>query len=249
MQCSPRPAFLRSFWETAFDLESHLAEFLDLEPSRLTQQLQERRYAVAEVSHHFDWASVVDFYRDHVGSAYLFELAAWHLCSQDYIGTTLCLVADHARGTVLDFGGGIGTHAIAAALCPQVERVVYSDINPVNRAFVQLRLQRLGLEHKVECHGAIGLMDTFDTILCFDVIEHLPDPSQQILDFHKQLSPEGRLILNWYFHKGFNNELPTHMDDPEVIETFFHTLQFNFLEIFHPHLITTRCYRKLLHSS
>lgn len=247
MQFSPRPDFLHAFWEHAFDLESHLAEFLDLDPATLATQLQERRYAVAEVSHHFEWELVADFYREHVGSAYLFELAAWHLGSQDYIGTTLCLIADHARGQVLDFGGGIGTHTIATALCPQVEKVVYLDINPVNRAFVQHRLHQLGLEHKVECRSEIDLHTSFDTILCFDVIEHLPDPSHQILNFHKQLTPEGILILNWYFSKGFNNELPTHMDDPEVIAHFFQTLQHNFLEVFHPHLITTRCYRKMLH--
>jgi len=248
MQFSPRPDFLHAFWDNSFDLESHLAEFLDLDPSTLATQLEERRYAVAEVSHHFDWELVADFYRDHVGSAYLFELAAWHLGSQDYIGATLCLIADHARGRVLDFGGGIGTHAIATALCPQVEQVIYLDINPVNRAFVQQRLQHLGLEHKVECRSELEPDEIFDTILCFDVIEHLPDPSHQILDFHKKLTPEGILILNWYFFKGFNNELPTHMDDPAIIDAFFRTLQHNFLEIFHPHLITTRSYRKMLRS-
>ncbi|MEO1211434.1 MAG: class I SAM-dependent methyltransferase [Cyanobacteria bacterium J06638_20] len=249
MSFSPRPDFLSSFWDHAFNLESHLAEFLDLDSATLTTQLEDRRYAVADVYHHFDWDLVADFYRDHVGSAYLFELAAWHLGSQDYIGTTLCLIADHAKGRVLDFGGGIGTHAIAAALCPEVETIVYLDINPVNRAFVQHRLKQLGLEHKVECRGEIEPDATFDTILCFDVIEHLPDPSHQILNFHKQLTADGTLILNWYFFKGFNNELPTHMDDPEIVATFLRTLQHNFLEVFHPYLITTRCYRKMLHSA
>lgn len=249
MHTASPPEFLLPFWDSAFDLERHLADFLQLNPQTLAQQLQERRYAVADVSHHFDWAGVADFYRDQVGSAYLFELAAWHLDSQDYIGSTLRLIADQVKGRVLDFGGGIGTHAIAAALCPSVDQVIYVDINPVNRAFVQHRVEQLGLMEKLLCCSELDRDDSFDTILCFDVIEHMPDPSHQMLEFHKQLQADGKIILNWYFFKGFENELPTHMDDPVVVDAFFRTLQHNFLEVFHPYLITTRCYRKLLHGS
>ena len=35
-----------------------------------------------------------------------------------------------------------------------------------------------------------------------------------------------------------------HIDDSQTVETFFETLQSNFLEVFHPILITTRAYRK-----
>lgn len=65
-----------------------------------------------------------------MGSAYLLDLAAWHLSSTDYIGDTLRLVADQARGLVLDFGGGIGTHTIGAALCPAVEQVIFGISTP-----------------------------------------------------------------------------------------------------------------------
>ena len=244
MQRIPHPDFLQPFWDHAFDLEQHLAEFLDLEPQTLRQRLEERKYAVADVSEHFDWALVSDFYRDHVGSAYLFELSAWHLGSQDYIGNTLDLIADQAHGRVLDFGGGIGTHAIAAALCPHVQEVVYVDINPVNRAFLQHRIEKLGLGSKLRCESELDADQRFDTILCFDVVEHLPDPSHMLLTFHKALQDHGKIILNWYFFKGFNNELPTHLDDPAIVDQFFQTLQYHFLEVFHPYLITTRCYRK-----
>ncbi|MBD2153411.1 class I SAM-dependent methyltransferase [Leptolyngbya sp. FACHB-16] len=249
MYKAPQPKFLQSFWNDAFNLEHHLAEFLQLDPQTLSQQLDERRYAVADVSHHFDWELVADFYEHQVGSAYLFELAAWHLTSRDYIGSTLALIADQAKGHVLDFGGGIGTHAIAAALCPDVEQVTYVDINPINRAFVQTRIRDLGLEKKLHCLSELDLTQSFDTILCFDVIEHLSNPSHQLLEFHKVLQLEGCVILNWCFFKGYNNEYPTHMDDPVVVNTFFQTLQHNFLEVYHPHLITTRCYRKVIHSS
>jgi hypothetical protein len=49
--------------------------------------------------------------------------------------------------------------------------------------------------------------------------------------------------MNWYFFQGFNGEHPFHFDDPQLVERFFLTLQRDFLEVFHPWLITTRTYR------
>ena len=59
------------------------------------------------------------------------------------------------------------------------------------------------------------------------------------------LAPQGKLIINWYFFKGFNQEYPFHIDDTDIVEHFFKTLQHNFLEVFHPYFITSRCYRKM----
>ena len=61
--------------------------------------------------------------------------------------------------------------------------------------------------------------------------------------FLKKLSPHGIALMNWYFYKGKNGEYPFHFDDPSLIENFFSTLQLNYLEIFHPFLITTRAYK------
>lgn len=249
MLTSPNPACFEAYWDSCFDLETHLQLFLQLDRATLQQQLQTRRHLITEIGQHFDWAMVSDFYRNQVGSAYLYDLSAWHLESRDYIDNTLRLIADHARGTVLDFGCGIGTHAIAAALCPQVEQVVCVDLSPVNLAFVSHRASLLGLTQKMVYRDTLQDTDQFDTILCFDVVEHLPDPQAQLLRFHRGLSPDGRLILNWYFFKGFKQEYPFHLDDPQLIAAFFETLQTHFLEVFHPYLITTRCYRKLIAAS
>lgn len=245
MLTSSTPACLEAYWDNCFDLEDHLQHFLHLDRLTLHQEIQSRRHLIAEMGQHFDWEMVSDFYRNQIGSAYLFELSAWHLESRDYIGNTLRLISDHAQGKVLDFGSGIGTHAIAAALCPQVEQVVCVDISPVNLEFVSYRAAQLGLSKKMVFTDKLEDTDRFDTILCFDVLEHLPNPQAQLLQFHRTLSSTGRLILNWYFFKGFKQEYPFHLDDPELVAAFFQTLQTHFLEVFHPYLITTRCYRKL----
>ena len=77
------------------------------------------------------------------------------------------------------------------------------------------------------------------------MLEHLQDPSKQLEIFLEKLSPEGIALMNWYFYKGKNGEYPFHFDDPDMIEKFFTTLQFNFIEVFHPFLITTRAYKPL----
>ena len=51
-------------------------------------------------------------------------------------------------------------------------------------------------------------------------------------------------LFNWYFYKGEKNEYPFHIDDIQIVEQFFRTLQSKFLEVFHPILITTRSYKK-----
>ena len=246
MSTFPIASHLTGYWQDAFNLKQHLHQFLDIDADRLELKFKTAVADLAELGRRdFDWEDASKFYRDRVGEAYLFELATWHLTSTDYIGDTLRLIGDRARGRVLDFGGGIGTHAIASALCPEVTHVVYCDINPINHNFVKYRIHQLGLSSKITCCTELSPTETFDTITCFDVMEHLPEPSQQLLQFHNILKAEGKMITNWYFSKGANQEFPFHLDDPETIDRFFRTLQSNFLEVFHPYFITTRCYQKI----
>jgi SAM-dependent methyltransferase len=176
----------------------------------------------------------------------LLELAAWHLGSADYIADTLRLQQRFARGHVLDFGGGIGSHALAAAALPEVDHVWFVDLNPHNRDFVRARAAALGLDAKLQCFRDLddpALPQHFDTVVCLDVLEHLPDPSGQLERFAARMTAESIALLNWYFFQGFQGEYPFHLDDPVLVEAFFRTLQLRFLEVFHPYLITTRAYR------
>ena len=246
MSSSVAPSFLQPYWQDTFNLKQHLQDFLNLDLETIEQRLALGQQSLKEIGNRdFDWEKASEFYRDRVGQAYLFELGAWHMSNQDYIGGTLTLISDMAAGRVLDFGGGIGTHAIAAALCPQVEQVVYCDLNPINCNFVQSRAAKLGLSDKISCCLEVSPTEIFDAIICLDVVEHLLNPSQQLINFYQMLVPSGKIILNWYFFKGFNQEFPFHLEDPEKINTFFTQLQSNFIEVFHPYLITARCYRKL----
>jgi len=76
-------------------------------------------------------------------------------------------------------------------------------------------------------------------------LEHLADPASQINNFSKFMDSNSIALFNWYFYKGDKNEYPFHIDDIQIVEKFFETLQSNFLEVFHPILITTRAYKKI----
>ncbi len=235
------------FLADGFGLRSQLAAYLQLSEAALEQRLPRSTADLAALHPGaFDPAHAGTFYEDTVGTAHLLELAAWHLGSADYIADTLRLQQRFARGQVLDFGGGIGSHALAAAALPEVEAVWFVDLNPHNRAFVAVRAEALGLATKLRCFRDLedpALPRQFDTIVCLDVLEHLPDPAGQLEIFAGRMSPGAVALFNWYFFKGHQGEYPFHFDDPALVEAFFRTLQCRFLELFHPHLITTRAYR------
>jgi SAM-dependent methyltransferase len=235
------------FLADGFALRPQLAAFLKLSEAELAEWLPSSTADLAALHPGaFDPERAGNFYEEAVGTGHLLELAAWHLGSADYIADTLRLQQRFARGHVLDFGGGIGSHALAAAALPEVEAVWFVDLNPHNRAFVAVRAEALGLATKLRCFRDLedpALPQQFDTIVCLDVLEHLPDPAGQLEAFASRMTPGAVALFNWYFFKGFAGEYPFHFDDPALVERFFRTLQSRFLELFHPYLITTRAYR------
>ena len=238
---------IEAFLADGFDLRAQLAGFLGLSAGDLDRRLPHSTEALA-AAHPGALApeQAEAFYESEVGDGHLYELAAWHLGSADYIADTIKVQAEIAHGQHLDFGGGIGSHALAAAMQPQVEHVWVVELNGRNRDFVAYRAQQLGLAHKITCLRdleAPELPSCFDSLTCLDVLEHLAEPAAQLRLFAQRLERNaGVALLNWYFFKGFNNEYPFHFDDPAMVEEFFRTLQDLYLERFHPHLITARTY-------
>jgi len=237
---------LNDFFKDAFELKTHLIEFLPINESNFNNFLSNAKIELANIHPGDSSVENTAFYEDIVGDKHLADLAAWHLTSKEYIGSTLKLQQNYSKNLVLDFGGGIGTHALANAMSENVEQVFFVDINENNREFVRFRAEKLGLEQKISFYKSVEdtNVKNFDSIVCLDVLEHLDDPALQLEKFYAIMNEGSVSIFNWYFYKGDNNEYPFHVDDERLITKFFETLQTKFIEIFHPMLITTRVYKK-----
>ena len=232
--------------DDAFNLKSHLMDFLSIEEGALDGYLENAKMDLANLHPGKSISEASEFYKEIVGDKHLADLAAWHISSKGYIADTLKLQQRFSRNLVLDFGGGIGTHALANAMSPKVDHVFFVDINQTNRNFVEFRANKLGLRNKLTFCETIQetKISKFDTIVCLDVLEHLSDPAFQLEAFYKIMGPKSFGLFNWYFYKGEKNEYPFHIDDKQIVEKFFNTLQSKFIEVFHPILITARSYKK-----
>lgn len=237
---------IKEFIDDAFDLKSHLMEFLSIDEGALDGFLENAKMDLANLHPGGSLNEAEDFYKEIVGDKHLADLAAWHISSKDYIADTLKLQQRFSTNLVLDFGGGIGTHALANAMSKKVEHVFFVDINKTNRDFVEYRAKKLGLGNKLTFCKTIQetKISRFDTVVCLDVLEHLSDPTFHLNNFHNIMGTNSIGLFNWYFYKGENNEYPFHVDDEQIVEQFFRTLQSKFVEVFHPILITTRSYKK-----
>ena len=222
-------------------------EFFSMKECDLDEFLVNAKMNLANLHPGDSLSDISDFYSEIVGNRHVADLAAWHITSKDYIADTLKLQQRFSRDLVLDFGGGIGTHALANAMSTKVKHVFFVDINETNRNFVEFRAKKLGVDKKLSFCEKIKdtKISKFDTIVCLDVLEHLADPASQIDIFNNFMDYNSIALFNWYFYKGEKNEYPFHIDDGQIIEEFFLKLQSNFLEVFHPILITTRAYKKI----
>ena len=140
---------LKEFIENAFDLKLHLMEFLSINELALDRFLENAKTELANLHPGNTLNDVEDFYKEIVGDKHLADLAAWHISSKDYIADTLKLQQRFSRNLVLDFGGGIGTHALANAMSNEVEHVFFVDINQTNRQFVEYRAKKIGVANKI----------------------------------------------------------------------------------------------------
>ena len=111
------------------------------------------------------------------GSADYYELATTNLSLLRALGP---LYAEHVRGRVLD--AGAGRQAYRALIEPHAERYESLDLDNADHVGDLL---------------AIPLLDgAFDTVVCTQVIQHVPDPGLALREIARVLRPGGRLILS-----------------------------------------------------
>ncbi len=112
--------------------------------------------------------------------------------------------AEFARGRVLDAGCGTGYGSLMLAAESAVTCVVGvdSDGRAIERARRFYAGPRVDFARGDLTAGALATLGCFETIVCLEVLEHLPDPDGLIARLDRCLAPGGRLIVSTPLGKG-----------------------------------------------
>lgn len=102
-----------------------------------------------------------------------------------------------AGDRILEIGAGIGN--ITAFLTPR-DRYIVSDINPHYLRYLHnlalgrpyMEVAKIDLQEEEDFHPYAGQMDT---VVCLNVLEHVPDPDLALRNLFATLAPGGRLLL------------------------------------------------------
>jgi SAM-dependent methyltransferase len=90
---------------------------------------------------------------------------------------------------VLDVGAGIGT--FTALLVEDGREVVAVEPDAVEAAQLRARLTDVTVVQGT----AADVVGEFDSALCFNVLEHVPDDVRALRDVHARLRPDARLVV------------------------------------------------------
>lgn len=101
------------------------------------------------------------------------------------------------KGRLLDVGAGTG--GLTNKLKEEGFDVGACDINPKNFIAKLIKCKKVDLNKKMPYKE-----ESFDVVVCTEVIEHIENPWHLIREFHRIIKPQGILILstpnlhNWY---------------------------------------------------
>src|SRR5690606_7087017 len=134
-----------------------------------------RREWAASVGESVDPSSLTRFYNQ--SDTELFELIEWHATDPIHYRTLILrdLACTRPGRAYLDYGSGIGSDAVVFAEAGF--HVTLADISDVLLGFAAYRCRRRGASVRVvDLKSAPLPMDDIDVAVCFDVLEHIPEP-------------------------------------------------------------------------
>ncbi len=143
------------------------------------------------------------FYRE--TDAFLYETTVWNLCAakqrmRDFISTRL-LRYGKTSANIFCFGDGLGFDSTFLAL--QGHNATYFDPSVRCREYAR----RVFACNNAQVTCLDGLEDiesgSLDSVVCLDVLEHVPQPQRLVQQFHDWLKPDGLLFVHapfWSIH-------------------------------------------------
>jgi SAM-dependent methyltransferase len=140
------------------------------------------------------WWIVDDIYQsDEYGSQILTDMASTPHFNRWMADT----VRPFVGARVLEVGAGIGN--LSRHLAPR-ERYTATDVNPHYLRFLRnlseskpyMDVQPFDLASAADARRLLG---EYDTVLCLNVLEHIPDENRALLNLHAVLAEDGRAVV------------------------------------------------------
>lgn len=123
---------------------------------------------------------------------YIFELSHWHMLK--HLRDFRHKVVNRAYGDTLDYGGGMGIFCLD--LAAKGLKVSYADVAGRTFEFARWLFEKRNLPIEMVDLSRGGLAKDYDTIICIDVIEHVPQPKVLLKELASCVRAGGVLVIN-----------------------------------------------------
>jgi len=151
---------------------------------------------------------------------YIFSGTYWHMSrAQRWFRRE---VVKLSKGYVLDYGGGIGD--LSLMLAQAGLNVTYVDVGGKTFDFARWFLARRGrsdvLMLDIEKDWERIWARKYGTIICVDVIEHVPEPELVLARMAASLTEKGKLFITGLHCVGASDDHPMHLKitfDPDTL--------------------------------
>lgn len=154
-------------------------------------------------------AEIVSFYKMPLPYN-VFSLAYWHMLRGQR--NFRKEIINYSFGNVLDYGGGIGDLSIKIA--EKGLNVTYVEVDGKNMEFAKHLFKKRRYDIKtldMEKDQEKIWKEEYDTIICIDVIEHIPHPEFVLEKMAKHLKNDGRLVITGLNCVGPTEDAPMHL--------------------------------------
>jgi 2-polyprenyl-3-methyl-5-hydroxy-6-metoxy-1,4-benzoquinol methylase len=206
-----------------------VAEYLGMPLEAVRSSMDDATTAFTEewrtlVGERADEQSITRFYNE--SQTELFDLAKWHADDVIHYRTLVC--CDIASGRpgrrYLDYGSGIGSDALIFAAAGF--EVTLADVSEPLLAFAKWRFERRGIPvNTIDLKQERPRTGLYDAALCFDVLEHIPQPLRTVRQIHDALRADGLLFLHAPF--GVDPDRPMHVVHEDVVTSRMPTIGFD----------------------
>ncbi|MEZ6065830.1 MAG: class I SAM-dependent methyltransferase [Planctomycetaceae bacterium] len=209
--CCRLPAAVVVNWLSSITGRSRLesARMLRAEVDLIGHNVREQAKSFGLQSHHLN-DRMMEFYAS--TDAFLFETASWNACPMKAkMRADVCqMLAQHlpAGARVLCFGDGMGFDSAAVSLAGF--KTTCFEISGPCLKFAERLIAYRGADVEICTDTAKFGANSFDAIVCLDVLEHVEDPRGMLAAFSGWLRPGGMLIAHAPFYH-VDSTRPTHL--------------------------------------